>query len=127
MVDDAEASPWAKIIGPCYTLSSMARALGWTEAAVAAGGESFQLLMLTTDEGVLLFPAFQLKDGAVVDGLTEVLRALNTGVADPWTWAQWLNTSPPDSGLPSGIEMLCEGRITEVIRDAQQDARAWRA
>lgn len=115
----------AKIIGPCYTLSSMARALAPTEAAVVADGGSLCLLMLSTDDGTPLFPAFQMRAGVAVEGLAEVLQGLQTGIDDPWTWAQWLNTAPPNSDLPSSIEMLYRGRLDEVIRDARHDAWAW--
>lgn len=120
-----DESPWGRIIGPCHTLSSMARALGRTEAAVIADGDSLRLLMLSTDDGTRLFPAFQTRAGVVVEGLAEVLRVLQAGVDDPWTWAQWLNTAPPDSDLLSSIEMLYDGRLDEVIRDARHDAWAW--
>lgn len=120
-----DENPWAKIIGPCYSASSMARALGWTEAEVIDGGNALRLLMLTSDEGVLLFPAFQLNAGVVVEGLAEALRVLNTGIADPWTWAQWLNTEPFGADPRRSIQLLYEGHLDEVLRDAEQDARSW--
>lgn len=61
--------PWAKIVGPCYTVASMARALGWTEAEVVAAGESLHVLMLRTSDDAALFPSFQLIEGKVVEGL----------------------------------------------------------
>lgn len=90
MTED-EPNPWADIVGPCYTVTSMARTLGWTEAEVMEAGNDLRLLMLRTDDDVHLFPSFQLHDGKVVAGLEEVLLVLQTGVASPWTWAQWLN------------------------------------
>ncbi|MBT2496207.1 hypothetical protein J7E45_11360 [Microbacterium sp. ISL-59] len=120
-----DEGPWVKIIGPCYTVSSMARALGWMEAEVTTGGNSLRLLMLTSDEGVLLFPAFQVNAGAIVAGLREVLRVLQTGVEDPWTWAQWLNSEPSEADPKTSIQLLYDGRIDEVLRDAEQDARSW--
>ncbi|MFJ3473456.1 hypothetical protein ACIPJ1_11015 [Microbacterium maritypicum] len=127
MAEEAKPNPWARIIGPCYTLASMARALGWTEAEVVDRGLALQLLMLRSDEGVLLFPAFQLDDGVVVEGLTEVLTTLSGGVVDPWTWAQWLNAEPGDADSPRSIQQLWEGRLDEVLRDARQDASSWSA
>lgn len=127
MTEETKPNPWARIIGPCYTLASMARVLGCTEADVIARGLALQLLMLRSDEGVLLFPAFQVDDGIVVEGLTEVLTTLSGGVVDPWTWAQWLNAEPADAGQPRSIQRRWEGHLDEVLRDARQDASSWSA
>uniref|UniRef100_UPI0030140E54 hypothetical protein n=1 Tax=Microbacterium paraoxydans TaxID=199592 RepID=UPI0030140E54 len=87
-----DKNPWADIIGPCYGQASLARALGWTEEEVAAAAESLQLLELLTDDNVLLYPAVQVRDGRLVDGLAQVLQILSTGTRGRWTWAQWLNS-----------------------------------
>lgn len=123
MTADDGTNAWARIIGPCYTTTSLARALGWTEAKVAQAGETLQLLVLETDEGVTLYPAFQLHDGRVVDGLSDVLAVLLTGTADHWTWAQWLNTALPEEDVPRAIDALLAGRLDEVLHDAW----AWRS
>lgn len=120
-----DEGPWVKVVGPCYTLSSMARTLGWTEAGVIDGGNSLRLLMFTSDDGVLLFPALQLKAGVVVHGLPEVLRVLHSGVEDPWTSAQSLNTKPPNADSPRSVQILYEGHLDEVLCDTEQDARYW--
>ncbi|WKT88262.1 hypothetical protein QYR02_12485 [Microbacterium maritypicum] len=123
MTED-EPNPWARIIGPCYTVASMARALGWTEAEVMDAGHTLRLLMLVSDDDVYLFPAFQLCDGKVVDGLTDVLRVLQTGTQGRWTWAQWLNTPYPD-GEPTAIEKMLAGRLDEILLEARHDAWSW--
>lgn len=122
---DEESNPWAQIVGPCYTVASMARALGWTEDEVMAAGNDLRLLMLHTDDNVDLFPSFQLRDGKIAEGLREVLRVLQTGVNDPWTWAQWLNVPLPDEEPPRNITLLYEGRLEEALRDARHVAWAW--
>jgi len=121
------SNPWAEIVGPCYTVASMGRALGWTEAEVVAAGESLRLLMLRTSDDVKLFPSFQLIEGKVVEGLTEILHVLETGTASRWTWAQWLNTELPDEDPPRNIQYLYDGRLDEALRDAEHDAWAWRS
>ncbi|WP_282847556.1 hypothetical protein [Microbacterium oxydans] len=123
MTED-EPNPWARIIGPCYTVASMARALGWTEAEVMEAGRTLRLLMLVTDDGVHLFPAFQLRDGSVVEGLTDVLRILQTGTQGRWTWAQWLKTPYPDGEL-TAIEKMLTGRLDEILLEARHDAWSW--
>ena len=124
MTEDAP-NPWAEIVGPCYTVSSVARALGWSEEEVMEGGRTLRLLMLHTDDGVYLFPSFQLLDGKVVEGLREVLVVLQTGADDPWTWAQWLNAAFPEEDPPRNITLLYEGRLGEALRDARHDAWSW--
>lgn len=119
-----EPNPWAAIVGPCYTVTSIARTLGWTEAEVVEAGRTLRLLMLETEDNVHLFPAFQLHDGRVVDGLTDVLRVLQTGTQGRWTWAQWLNTPYPE-GEPTAIEKILAGRLDEILLEARHDAWAW--
>lgn len=118
-------NPWAAIIGPCYTTASLARALSRPEAEVRADAKLLRLLALETDDGTTLYPAFQLHDGHIVDGLEEVLRILQTGVADPWTWAQWLNTAVSDENPPRIIDALRTGDIDLVVLRARQDAASW--
>lgn len=122
---EEEPNLWATIVGPCHTIASVARALGCTESEVRKAGEDSRLLMLRTSDDVLLFPAFQLHDGKIVEGLTIVLRILETGTADSWTWAQWLNAELPDADPPRNITLLYEGRLDEAIRSARHDAWAW--
>lgn len=121
-------NPWAEVIGPCYTRGSLARALGWTEAQVAAAATSLTVLELLTEDGVLLYPAFQVRDAQVLPGLTDVLHVLSTGTSSRWTWAQWLNTPADDESCedaPSAIEQLGAGQLGEVLLDARHTAWAW--
>ena len=124
------ANRWAEIVGPCYTAASLARALGWTEPAVTEAADSLSLLELTTDDGVKLYPVFQIWDAKPVGGLADVLRVLRSGVDAPWTWAQWLNAplTDEDGGeQPTNIQRLREGQLADVLRDAQHDAAAWQS
>lgn len=123
-----DKNPWADIIGPCYRQASLARALGWTEDEVAAAAASLQILELLTNDDVLLYPAFQVRDGRLVEGLARVLQILSTGTRGRWTWAQWLNSPfDDDSGEPAprAIEQLRAGQLDEVLRDARHAAASW--
>lgn len=126
MTDD-KLNPWAEIVGPCYTLASMARTLGWTEAEVLEAGHDLRLLMLHTEDGVDLYPAFQLHEGRAVAGLSEVLRVLATGTAAHWTWAQFLNVPLDNENPPRVIDLLRSGRLDDALRRARNDAWAWRS
>ncbi len=125
MNEDGASGGWAEIVGPCHTASSMARALGWTEAQVLQASEDLRLLAVRTSDGVLLYPAFQLFNGRVVGGLQEVLRVLATGTAGHWTWAQFLNVRL--AGGEAQIQGLRAGRLQDVLRDARREAAAWRS
>lgn len=124
-MSEGDRNPWAEIVGPCYTVTSMARALGWAEAEVMQAGGDLRLLMLRTEDDVHLFPAFQLLDGKVVAGLREVLLVLQTGTNGSWTWAQWLNVALPKADPPRNITLLYEGRLEEALRDARHVAWSW--
>lgn len=118
-------NPWAKIVGNCYTVTCMARTLGWTEAEVMEAGNDLRLLMLHTDDGLDLFPEFQLHDGKIVEGLQDVLRVLETGTRSRWTWATWLNVALPEEDPPRNVALFYEGRLEEALRGARHDAWAW--
>lgn len=127
MTGDEEPNPWAEIVGPCYTVMSMARTLGWTEAEVMDAGDNLRLLRLHTSDDAYLFPAFQLHDGHPLEGLTQILRILKTGVNDPWTRSQWLNVPLPDDDPPRNTQRLIDSRLDEAIRDAEHDAWSWQS
>lgn len=118
-------SPWAEIVGPCYTVTSMARVLAWTEAEVLEAGNDLRLLMLHTNDGADLFPSFQLHDGEIIEGLQAVLRVLESGTTGRWTWAQWFNVARAEEDPPRNITLLYEGRLEEALRNARHDAWAW--
>ena len=123
-----EPNPWAGIVGLCYRAHSIARELGWPLEQVTTAVAALELLEVTTVEGTLLYPAFQLWNGRVVEGLGEVLQVLSTGTASRWTWAQWLNTPDDDETgepAPSAIEQLRAGQLDDVLRDARHAAAAW--
>lgn len=130
MTEAAGMNPWAAIIGPCYTAASLARTLGWKDTSIAEATASHYLLELETSDGALLYPAFQVWDGRVVDGLGAVLQVLSTGTSSRWTWAQWLNAATNDASgedAPSAIEQLRAGELDDVLRDARHAAAAWSA
>lgn len=123
-----DKGPWAEIIGPCYTSASLARTLEWTDSEVTGAAASLTVLELLAEDGVLLYPAFQMWEGRVVSGLTDVLRVLRTGTTSRWTWAQWLNTRPDtdDGGEePSAVERLRAGGLKGVLLEARHDAWGW--
>lgn len=127
---NGSATPWAAIVGPCYTRDSIARTLEWAEGDVEAAVAEQALLELETVDGALLYPAFQVCEGRVVDGLSDVLYVLSTETSSTWTWAQWLSTPVNDETgepAPSAIEQLRAGQLDTVLLDARHAAAAWRS
>lgn len=125
------SSPWPSAIGPCYTAHGIGKATGITAAEVATATAQLDLLALITSDDVVLYPTFQVVDGAVVAGLGVVLRTLRTGTDSALMWSQWLRSSPPPldhvSTHPSPIERLIAGDVDGVVLAAAHTAWAWRA
>jgi hypothetical protein len=127
------ASPWAEIVGPCYTSGSLQKELGRGRAAVSKAVAELRLLRLRTADGQTVYPAFQIVEGAIVPGMREVLTQLRRGIDDEWTWAQWLNTPVPDqssedlSNRRRNIDRLIAGEVDSVVKAAERTAASWAA
>ncbi|KSU55010.1 hypothetical protein [Microbacterium enclense] len=116
-------SPWAEIVGPCFTVASFARATGMIEKDVRAAAADLSILALTTLDGVQILPSFQVRDGRIVPRLRPILETLRGGIDDPWTWAQWLNIDMPDKDRH--IDEIWAGEFTLTLTEARHTAWAW--
>jgi hypothetical protein len=121
----AEDNPWGEIVGPCYTSDGIARELGVDTAAVTRAARELRALRLVTSDEQRVFPAWQVKDGALVPGLAEVLAELRYGFDSPWMWAQWLAATPP-GGTRSHIEDLRSGDVESTVLAARHAAAVWK-
>ncbi|RDV43955.1 hypothetical protein DOE76_14540 [Leifsonia sp. ku-ls] len=127
-------SPWAEIVGPCYTSGSLQKELRRGRAAVSKAVAELRLLRLRTADGQTVYPAFQVVNGAIVPGMRDVLSELRRGIDDEWTWAQWLNTAVPDQASEDGasrnrrnIDRLIAGEVEAVVKAAERTAASWAA
>ncbi|MDT0116587.1 hypothetical protein Q9R20_06245 [Microbacterium sp. PRF11] len=118
-----ELSPWAEIVGPCYSVATFARATGMTEEEVRNAAAELRVLVLTTLDGVELLPSFQVRNGKVVPHLRPILETLKSGIEDPWTWAQWLNVEA--EGTSRHIDNLWAGAFESTTLEARHTAWAW--
>lgn len=127
MSDPGRASPWAKVVGPCYSAESLQRELGMTPAEVETAVRELRLLCLTTPDGVVLYPAFQMRAGRIVTGLDAVLHELARGPQAPWMWAQWLNAPimRPGGAPRRRIDELAAGNTASIVGEARHTATAW--
>lgn len=127
------ASPWVKIVGPCYTSGSLQQEWGRGRAAVSKAVAELRLLRLCTADGLTVYPAFQIVDGSLVRGMREVLTELRRGIDDEWSWAQWLNTPVPDnpsdaaSARRRNIDRMIAGEVGSVVKAAERTAASWSA
>ncbi|MFF1632537.1 hypothetical protein [Leifsonia sp. NPDC058248] len=130
------ASPWAELVGPVYTSGSLQRELNMGRAGLSKAVGDLRALRLKTADGRNVYPAFQVTNGALVAGMREVLTVLQSGVADPWTWAQWLNAALPDRSRDAtgadvsrrrNIDLLIAGDVDGVIQAAERTAASWAA
>ncbi len=118
-----ESSPWAEIVGPCFTVPAFSRATGMEGDVVRAAAAELRVLVLVTADDLELLPSFQVRDGRVVPQLQPVLEALRGGIDDPWTWAQWLNAAAP--GERRHIDDLWAGAVSLTLTSARRTAWAW--
>lgn len=121
-------NPWVDIVGPCYTSGGLQKELGVGRAALSKAVRERRVLRLDTSDRRTLYPAFQVRDRALVAGLADVLTALQHGADDPWAWAHWLNTpspSPTGPELLRPIDSLADGEHASVVVAARLAAESW--
>jgi hypothetical protein len=120
-----DKSAWNTLIGPFRTLESVAELRGETIPEVRAHAADDEILLLRTSAGDLVAPAFQFGPASeLLPSLPEVTAVLRTGVDDPWTWAQWLNSTPRPPGV-SFAQRLRNGDVEGVLATARATAAAW--
>ncbi|WP_062467444.1 hypothetical protein [Demequina maris] len=123
-------NPWADIVGTIYTADAFLRELRLTPAEVDEAARDLHILQLETADGHHVYPTFQVVNGHLIPGLSEVLDTLQRGIDDPWTWAQWLCTYV-DGALGSHrarrrhIDALVAGDVAAVARAARAAADSW--
>jgi hypothetical protein len=123
-------TPWSDIVGPCYTSGALQREIDRGRGALSKAVSELRALRLETADHQTLYPSFQVRNGALVPGLQDVLVALREGINDPWTWAQWLTAQPQGRDGEERrrhIDELIDGDIDEVVTAAKQAAAAWAA
>ena len=101
---------------PTMETGEVCELLGVTRETIRQKVNRRQLLALPKG-GDRVFPAFQFKEGAVLNGLPEVLNALDTGSV--FTILSFLLSQNPDCDNKTAIEMLEAGDIEPAVAEAR--------
>lgn len=101
---------------PTLELGEVSKLLGVTRQTIRRKVSRRQLLALPKG-GDWVLPAFQFKEGAVLNGLPQVLKALDTDSV--FTSLSFLLSENPDFGKKTAIEMLEAGDIEPVVAEAR--------
>lgn len=118
-------------LGAFYSTGRVQKVLGGaTCQAVNELVKNDCLLHVAAADGVVLFPAFQFANGALLPGLQQLLKILHCTGADGWTVAYWLTARLALLGEMTAVEVLASGdtdRIAVVEKLAAAEAAGWRA
>ncbi|MDJ0321952.1 hypothetical protein [Pseudarthrobacter sp. PS3-L1] len=116
------------LLGPFYDTESVAELLEIPAGVVRSKATLRELLMLRTEDGFTVFPAFQfIPDGGAVPGLKTVLQAFEDVPFNEWTRAIWLVAKNPDLASKTPISWLAEGNpVQAVVVCIRRDILRWR-
>lgn len=119
----------AATIGPVYRQATLATAWGQSRQAVFDLIKRRRLLTLTTKDGHVVIPAFQLGDDLrPLNGIPEILHILTPDVVDEWTLASWLTTAHDQLDATSIVEYLAAGNEpARAFAVAEAAKRRWSA
>lgn len=112
------AEPWADS-------PTVRRYLGRTSTEITRMVDDLELWGAEFSDGNVYFPVRQFSGGTVVDGLSEVLRVLKSGIPSPQVWATWLAGPGPDDSQTIWDALRGDGREAEVLIEAKHDAPRW--
>ncbi|MFM8773782.1 MAG: hypothetical protein ACKOFP_08105 [Actinomycetota bacterium] len=115
---------WREHLGPVYDAKTVAVLLGSPDKPLTRQAVSKRsLLALRTGNGRVYYPAFQFANGSPIDGLTDVLAAVDAGIVSRWTLASWLVSPDVDLEGARPIDVLRSVNAERVV----DVARAWAA
>lgn len=114
-------------LGPFYDTAGLTRWLGVSRQALADRVRRGSMLACRTQDGHLVYPAFQFDgNGAIKTGLAPVLKIF--AGYDGWLVATWLVTATDALDGSSAMDWLALGRDSKAVADlAVADAGGWAA
>ncbi len=117
-----EPSPWSQFVGPVLTRQALISRLSLTPGEVDRSVEDGRLLELETSDGVLVYPEYQLQDGARLPGFSDVLQVFDRYAVTSWTLAAWFYHKQEEWGQ-SVIDMLRDRQVDLAMATAREAAR----
>lgn len=113
--------------GPFYDTTGLTRWLGISRQALGDRVRRGSVLACRTDDGHLVYPAFQFgREGTVRAGLVDALRVF--AGQDGWVVAAWLTTPTAALDGQSALDWIALGRdASAVVELAMADAAGWAA
>ncbi len=105
-----------KAAEPVMETGDVCELLGVSRETIRKKVDRRQMIALPKG-GDRVFPAFQFKEGAILEGLPEVLGALDT--ESVFTVLSFLLSSNPDLDNRTALELLQEGDIQPVLSEAR--------
>ncbi len=125
--------PYDEPLGPFYDTTGLVSWLGVSRQAVSDRVRRGTLLACRTQDGHLVYPAWQFaRDGAVRPGVVDAVGEFARHGADGWSTALWLTTPSDVVGGQSAVDYLVVHRssasaVHRVAGAAALDARTWAA
>lgn len=112
--------------GPFYNLAGAAELLGVPPADAEKQGEARDLLMVSTDDGGLLFPVWQFTGRHLHSRVAKALAVFRDLQGSPWLVVQWATAPNPQLGGATPVEWLRGNHPLEpVLEDARTYAARW--
>lgn len=121
----ATKSPQADIVGPASPSSGLQRELGVERGVISKAVKSRRIALRLPADGENLYPAFQDRRLPACTRVEQVLTVLQSGIDDPWTWTQWLNTPGVTTAARTSlapIDLSLAGELGAVLNEARYDA-----
>lgn len=117
-----------QLVGPFYDTTGLRKWLSLSRQALAARVEAGSLLACTTQDGSLVYPAWQFRpDGTTVPHLPALIKILRKSAATPWTVATWLRAPGGEAvnGMDAVSWLAGGGDPAPLLAEARDDAARW--
>jgi hypothetical protein len=120
-------SAWSERLGPMYTGSSLAQALGVSRQTISERASKRTLIALRSADDHMLYPRFQFDNRLhPIQGLSDIWRILTGVESDEWTCASWLVAPLPRLKGKSVVAFLSSGGGLEpALSEAKAVAVRW--
>jgi hypothetical protein len=122
-----KTSKWSDVLGPMYTGSSLAAAMGVSRQTISERAKKKNLVSLQTVDSHVLYPSFQFDTHLQpIQGLSDIWRVLTGSGTDEWMCASWLLA--PLRGLNGSNTVAFlkfNGKLEIALVEAESAVRRW--